>query len=97
VKLDVDTVPTTVPDAPPAAGPDRALDPPPPPAERLPDAVAGGAAAEAVALASAIAKPPTASARAVAPAAIDVESLCLLKIVGLRFTVDSPLHWGLGG
>jgi len=29
VKLDVDTLPT-VPDAPPAAGPDRALDPPPP-------------------------------------------------------------------
>ena len=29
MKLDVDTVPT-VPDAPPAADPDRALDPPPP-------------------------------------------------------------------
>jgi hypothetical protein len=29
VKLDVETVPT-VPDDPPAAGPDRALDPPPP-------------------------------------------------------------------
>src|SRR4030081_1405892 len=29
VKLDVDTL-STVPDAPPAAGPDRALDPPPP-------------------------------------------------------------------
>jgi hypothetical protein len=29
VKLDVDTLPT-VPDAPPEAGPDRALDPPPP-------------------------------------------------------------------
>jgi hypothetical protein len=29
VKLDVDTLPT-VPDDPPAAGPDRALDPPPP-------------------------------------------------------------------
>jgi hypothetical protein len=29
VKLDVDTV-ATVPEAPPAAGPDRALDPPPP-------------------------------------------------------------------
>jgi hypothetical protein len=38
-KLDVDTLPT-VPDAPPEAGPDRALDPPPPdpkpPAEPLP-------------------------------------------------------------
>ncbi len=29
MKLDVDTLPT-VPDAPPEAGPDRALDPPPP-------------------------------------------------------------------
>jgi hypothetical protein len=42
VKLDVDTLPT-VPDAPPAAGPDRALDPPlpdpRPPAEPL---LAGG-------------------------------------------------------
>src|SRR5580704_6976935 len=38
VKLDADTLPT-VPDAPPAAGPDRALDPPPnprAPAEPLP-------------------------------------------------------------
>jgi hypothetical protein len=45
VKLDLETLPT-VPDAPPAAGPDRALDPPPAgpgtPAGRLPDA--GGAA-----------------------------------------------------
>jgi hypothetical protein len=45
VKLDVDTL-TTVPDAPPEAGPDRALDPPPPdprpPAEPLPPAVAEG-------------------------------------------------------
>jgi hypothetical protein len=31
VKLDADTL-STVPDDPPAAGPDRALDPPPPPA-----------------------------------------------------------------
>jgi hypothetical protein len=39
VKLDVETVPT-VPDDPPAAGPDRALDPPPPvlgPPEGAPD------------------------------------------------------------
>jgi hypothetical protein len=34
VKLDVDTLPT-VPDAPPEAGPDRALDPPPPAAPLL--------------------------------------------------------------
>jgi hypothetical protein len=39
VKLDVDMLPT-VPAAPPAAGPDRALDPPPPdpgPLEAAPD------------------------------------------------------------
>ena len=44
MKVAVDTV-LTVPDAPPAAGPDRALDPPPPdprPAEPLPAAVAEG-------------------------------------------------------
>jgi hypothetical protein len=45
VKPDVDTL-ATVPDAPPEAGPDRALDPPPPdprpPAEPLPAAVAEG-------------------------------------------------------
>jgi len=45
VKLDVDTL-ATVPDDPPAAGPDRALDPPPldprPPVEPLPAAVAEG-------------------------------------------------------
>jgi hypothetical protein len=45
VKLDVDTL-STVPDAPPEAGPDRALDPPPPdprpPAEPPPAAVAEG-------------------------------------------------------
>ena len=45
MKLDVDTL-STVPDAPPEAGPDRALDPPPPdprpPAEPPPAAVAEG-------------------------------------------------------
>ena len=45
MKLDGDTL-TTVPDDPPEAGPDRALDPPPPdprpPAEPLPAAVAEG-------------------------------------------------------
>ena len=45
MKLDVDTLPT-VPDAPPEAGPDRAMDPPPPfprpPEEPLPAAVAEG-------------------------------------------------------
>src|ERR1700694_3811111 len=50
VKLDVETL-STVPDAPPEAGPDRALDPPPPdprpPAEPPPAAVAEGAVAVA--------------------------------------------------
>ena len=45
MKLDADTL-LTVPDAPPEAGPDRALDPPPPdprpPAEPLPAAVGEG-------------------------------------------------------
>jgi hypothetical protein len=45
VKLDVDTL-ATVPDAPPAAGPDRALDPPPAAVvEVLPAAVVEGAVA----------------------------------------------------
>jgi hypothetical protein len=49
VKLDADTL-LTVPAAPPEAGPDRALAPPPgprPPAEPLADAVAGGGVAVA--------------------------------------------------
>jgi hypothetical protein len=46
VKLDLDTL-STVPDAPPAAGPDRALDPPPPGTSR-PDVGAGEVAVAAV-------------------------------------------------
>jgi hypothetical protein len=46
VKLDVDTLPT-VPDVPPAAGPDRALDPPPP-GPGCPDGAAGDVAVVAV-------------------------------------------------
>jgi hypothetical protein len=46
VKPDVDTL-STVPDAPPAAGPDRALDPPPAPGPL--DAVADGLLLEAAA------------------------------------------------
>jgi hypothetical protein len=55
VKLDVDTLPT-VPDAPPAAGPDRALDPPPPapgPLGAAADALPPGAAPDALALGAA--------------------------------------------
>jgi hypothetical protein len=47
VKLDVDTL-STVPAAPPAAGPDRALDPPPGGADR-PEIAAGELAVVAVA------------------------------------------------
>jgi len=46
VKLDLDTL-SIVPDAPPAAGPDRALDPPLPGTGR-PDVAAGEVAAVAV-------------------------------------------------
>jgi hypothetical protein len=46
VKLDVDTL-ATVPDVPPAAGPDRALDPPPP-GPGCPDGAAGDVAVVAV-------------------------------------------------
>jgi hypothetical protein len=52
VKLDVDTLPT-VPDAPPAARPDRALDPPPPdlgPLEAAPDGLLLGAAPDVLLL-----------------------------------------------
>jgi hypothetical protein len=52
VKLDVDTLPT-VPDAPPSAGPERALDPPPPsrgPLEAAPDGLLLGAAPDVVVL-----------------------------------------------
>jgi hypothetical protein len=52
VKLDVDRL-STVPDAPPAAGPDRALDPPPPdprPPEAAPDVLLLEAAPDVVLL-----------------------------------------------
>jgi hypothetical protein len=68
VKLDVDTL-ATVPDAPPAAGPDRALDPPPadprPPAEPLPAIGAEGdvaVAEDALQAASPITAPVSAPA-----------------------------------
>jgi len=63
VKLDVDTL-LTVPDAPPEAGPDRALDPAPPdprpPAEPLAAAVAEGDVAVADDVPQAAASPITA-------------------------------------
>jgi hypothetical protein len=62
VKLDVDTLPT-VPDAPPEAGPDRALDPPPPeagpPAERLAGTRCPAVAEEDVAVAEGDVARPT--------------------------------------
>jgi hypothetical protein len=69
VKLDVDTL-TTVPDAPPEAGPDRALDPalpdPRPPGEGLPAAVAEGDVAVAEDVPQAAESPITAHIRAAA-------------------------------
>jgi hypothetical protein len=67
VKPDVDTLPT-VPDDPPAAGPDRALDPPPP--ELL---LAAGEALLEVALKFPEEQPAT--AMAAAPATMDMVSL----------------------
>jgi hypothetical protein len=64
VKLDVDTLPT-VPAAPPEAGPDRALDPPPPdagpPAEPLPDTGCAAVLEEDVAVAEGDVARPTES------------------------------------
>jgi hypothetical protein len=67
VKPDVDTLPT-VPDDPPAAGPDRALDPPPP--EPL---LAAGEALLEVALT--IPEEQPATAMAATPATMDMVSL----------------------
>jgi len=82
VKLDVDTLPT-MPDAPPAAGPDRALDPPPPNPE--PPAKPLLAAAEPLlavpplllllAVALTIPYEPPATAMAAAPTMMDLVSL----------------------
>jgi hypothetical protein len=75
VKLDADTL-STVPAAPPAAGPERALDPPPPGANCLDAAGANVAAVvvpallPALALTMPYAPPPIATA--VAPIAIDL-------------------------
>jgi hypothetical protein len=84
VKLDVDTLPT-VPDAPPDAGPERALDPPPPaaplPGTGCPDVVEGDVVVAgvdvAVAEVAAIAPPaiPPASSSTTAP----VASRCLRR------------------
>jgi hypothetical protein len=77
VKLDADTV-STVPDAPPAAGPDRALDPPPATAGR--PAVAAekvAVVAEPEPLLAAVTMPyaPPAIAIAAAPIAMNLVSL----------------------
>jgi hypothetical protein len=80
VKPDVDTLPT-VPDAPPAAGPDRALDPPPPnpgpPAEPLLAAAEPLLAVPLPLLAVALTIPyePPATAMAAAPTTMDLVSL----------------------
>jgi hypothetical protein len=73
VKPDVDKLPT-VPDDPPAAGPDRALDPPPP--EPL---LAAGEAllaeGELLAAVEALLEEQPATAMAAAPATMDMVSL----------------------
>jgi hypothetical protein len=73
VKPDVDKLPT-VPDDPPAAGPDRALDPPPP--EPL---LAAGeallAAGELLAAVEALLEEQPATAMAAAPTTMDMVSL----------------------
>jgi hypothetical protein len=80
MKPDVDTLPT-VPDAPPAPGPDRALDPPPPnpgpPAEPLLAAAEPLLAVPLPLLAVALTIPyePPATAMAAAPTTMDLVSL----------------------
>ena len=81
-KPDLDTL-LTLPMDPPAAGPDRALDAVPPNPE-------GAPCAAVVEPASAIATPPIARPISAAPAAINVVSLCLRKILRLR--VSEPLE-----
>jgi|SRR5450631_2421166 len=89
VTLDVDTLPT-VPDAPPEAGPDRALDPPPPaaplPGRRCPEvpegdpAVADGDVAEVdVVVAEATASAPPAIPPASSSPTAPVASRCLRR------------------
>jgi len=77
VKLELDTL-SIVPTAPPAVGPDRALDPPPPGTGR-PDVGAGEVAVAAVpeplfAVAVTMPYAPPATAMAVAPMAINLMS-----------------------
>ena len=73
VKPDVDRL-LTVPDDPPAAGPDRALDPPPPEL-LLAAGVVLAAADPLLEVALTIPKEPPATAMAAAPTAMDLVSL----------------------
>ena len=89
VKPEVDTL-VTLPDEPPAAGPDRALDPPPPapdrPAEALEatcEVVAAVAVLEPLPVALTIPNAPPATASAAAPAAIHLVSRVRKNMPGL--------------
>jgi hypothetical protein len=89
VKLDVDMLPT-VPDAPPAAGPDRALDPPPP-AALSPEA--GDEAVAEVDVPQPAASPITAhvsAAAAILPILLRVGGICW-RLVG-SFIVVLPFQ-----
>jgi hypothetical protein len=90
VKPEVDTL-VTLPDDPPAAGPDRAFDPPPPDPKCPPEALE--ATCEVVAalavleplleVALTIPNAPPATASAAAPAAIHLVSLVRKNMLGL--------------
>jgi hypothetical protein len=79
VKPDVDTL-LTVPTVPPAAGPDRALDP--------------AFAVLLLEPESAIAMTATTTTTTAMPAAMDAVSLCLLKILGPRVMAVHPFSVG---
>ena len=86
VKLDVDTL-STIPTAPPEAGPDRALDPRPP-AEPLPDAVAEGDVVVAEDMPQAAESP---IATHISAAAM-IRRLCLMD-VGLVGAAETVSWW----
>jgi hypothetical protein len=95
VKLDVDTVPT-VPDAPPEAGPDRALDPPPPVTPVLDGAVLDGVVLVGVVLVGVVLddaddEPQAASATTAIniPARTAIPAFTNRSLTGPRRTVES--------
>jgi hypothetical protein len=97
VKLDVDTLPT-VPDAPPDAGPDRALDPRPP-ADALPAAVAEGDVAVAEGVPQAAESPITThvSAAGMIHRLVLFDSNRRTPDVALETGRAGPVSWGFVG